>query len=144
MELNDNMEVDGNTIKGKIDFKIRDGRLINYEPLQNISNFIFKNRDFEDISFTELHETLIVDGFKMDIKEMEIASSVLNLYMSGIYHFKDNSNINILLPWSNLKKRSKNYLPKNSGKSQEDSKGLKLNYSGYPGKLKLGLGHKTL
>lgn len=144
MDLDDKMEVIGSSMLGQIKFKIKDGHLLNYEPLQNISNYIFRNRDFEDISFTELNETLLIEGFKMDIKEMEIASNVLNLYMSGIYHFKENSNINILLPWNNLKKRGKNYIPKNSGKSLEDSKGLKLNYSGYPGKLKLGLGHKDL
>jgi hypothetical protein len=142
MDLDDKMEVIGNSMAGQINFKIKDGHLLDYEPLQKMSQFIFRNRDFADISFTELNETLLIDGFKMDIKEMEIASNVLNLYMSGTYHFKENSNINILLPWSNLKKRGKNYIPKNSGKSLEDSKGLKLNYSGYPGKLKLGLGHK--
>ncbi|MBC7694594.1 MAG: hypothetical protein H7141_04020 [Burkholderiales bacterium] len=141
MDLDDKMEVIGNSISGQINFNIKDGHLLDYEPLQKISTFIFRNRDFKDISFTELHETLYIEGFKMDIKEMEIASNVLNLYMSGVYHFKENSNINILIPWSNLKKRGKNYIPVNSGKSAEDSKGLKLNYSGYPGKLKLGLGH---
>lgn len=141
MDLDDKMEVVGNSIVGQINFKIKNGHLLDYEPLQKISHYIFRNRDFKDISFTELNETLLIDGFKMDIREMEIASNVLNLYMSGIYHFKDNSNIDILIPWSNLKKRGKNYIPINSGKSAEDSKGLKLNYSGYPGKLKLGLGH---
>ncbi|MES2566061.1 MAG: AsmA-like C-terminal region-containing protein [Bacteroidota bacterium] len=142
MELDDKMEVNGNSMIGKISFKIKDGHLIGYEPLENISNFIFKNRDFKDIYFTEINETLFIDGFRIDIEEMEIASNVLNLYMSGIYHFKDNSNINILLPWSNLKKRGKNYIPQSSDKNAEDSKGLKLNYSGFPGKLKLKLGHK--
>lgn len=141
MDLDDKMEVIGNSMVGQIKFKIRDGHLIDYEPLQKISHYIFRNRDFKDISFTELNETLFIDGYKMDIREMEIASNVLNLYMSGIYHFKDNSNIDILIPWSNLKKRGKNYIPISSGKNAEDSKGLKLNYSGYPGKLKLGLGH---
>jgi len=141
MNLDDKMEVIGNSISGQVDFKIKDGHLLDYEPLQKMSQFIFRNRDFQDISFTELNETLLIEGFKMEIREMEIASNVLNMYMSGIYHFKEKTNINILLPWSNLKKRGKNYVPQSSGKTAEDSKGLKLNYSGYPGKLKLGLGH---
>jgi hypothetical protein len=66
----------------------------------------------------------------------------LNLYMSGTYHFKEQSNINILLPWSNLKRRGKNYIPKSSGQTAENSRGLKLNYSGMPNKLKLSLGNK--
>ncbi len=141
-ELDENMEVIGNTIAAKVDLKLKDGHLLNYEPLQNISDYIFRNRDFKDISFSEINETFIVTGFKMDIQEMEIASNVLNLYMSGTYHFKDQSNINLLLPWNNLKRRGKNYIPKSSGQSAENSRGLKLNYSGMPGKLKLSLGNK--
>lgn len=141
-ELDENMEVIGKTIAAKVDLKLKDGHLLNYEPLQNISDYIFRNRDFKDISFSEINETFIVDGFKMDIQEMEIASNVLNLYMSGTYHFKDQSNINLLIPWNNLKRRGKNYIPKSSGQTAENSRGLKLNYSGMPGKLKLSLGNK--
>jgi hypothetical protein len=116
--------------------------LLNFEPLQKISDYVFKKRDFQDISFSELNETFLIDGFKMQIQEMEIASNVLNLYMSGVYDFKEKSSINILLPWNNLKKRGRNYIPINSGQSAENSKGLKLNYSGYPNKMKLNLGNK--
>ncbi len=142
MDLDEKMEVIGNTMKGEVRLKIKDGHLLNYKPLENISDYIFKNRDFQDISFTEINENFYLDGFKMDIQEMEIASNVINLYVSGVYHFKEQSNINILLPWSNLKRRGKNYIPKSSGQSAENSKGLKLNYSGYPKKLKLSLGNK--
>ena len=143
MDLDEKMEVIGKTMKGNVRLKLKDGHLLNYEPLQKISDYIFRNRDFKDISFTEINETFLLDGFKMEIKEMEIASNVLVFYVTGLYDFKEKSNINLLLPWSNLKKRGKNYIPKNSGQSAENSKGLKLNYSGYPGKLKLGLGNKS-
>lgn len=142
LELDDKMEVIGKTMKGEVKLKLKDGHLRNYEPLQKISDYIFKNRDFEDIYFSELNETFLIDGYKMQIQEMEIASNVLNLYMSGIYHFKEQSNINILLPWNNLKRRKKNYIPTNSGQSANNSNGLKLNYSGYPNKLKLNLGNR--
>lgn len=142
MNLDEKMEVIGKSLKGEVHLKLKDGHLRNYEPLQKISDYIFRNRDFQDIAFTELNETFLVDGFKMEIREMEIASTVLNLYMSGVYDFKEQSNINITLPWNNLKRRGKNYFPKNSGQSEENSKGLKLNYFGYPNKMKLNLGHK--
>jgi hypothetical protein len=142
MDLDEKMEVIGKTIKGEVNLKLKDGHLLDYEPLQKISNFIFRNRDFQNISFTEINETFHMDGFKMDIEEMEIASNVLNLFMSGTYHFKEESNINILIPWNNLKRRGKNYIPKSSGQTAENSKGLKLNYSGLPNKLKLSLGNK--
>lgn len=143
MELDDNMEVLGNTIDGEVKFKLKDGHLLNYEPLQKISDYVFRNRNFQDISFTEINETFIISGYKIYIRETEIASNVLNLHMSGIYNFKDYSTINILIPWNNLSKRGKNYIPKSSGKMASDLKGLKLNYSGFPNKMKVGLGHNT-
>ncbi|MBA2610416.1 MAG: AsmA family protein [Bacteroidetes bacterium] len=141
-ELDNNMEVIGSSMDGKIKVKLTDGHLLNFEPIQNISDYVFRNRDFKDVSFSEINETCTIKGFEMLIHEMEIGSNVLNLFVSGNYNFKDNSNINILVPWSNLKKRGKNFIPKNSGQTAENSKGLKLNYSGPPKKLKLSLGYK--
>ncbi|MDO8999612.1 MAG: AsmA-like C-terminal region-containing protein [Bacteroidota bacterium] len=141
-DLDKNMEVVGKTMDGEIKLKLKEGHLINFEPIQNISDYVFRNRDFKDISFSEINETCKIKGFEMHIQELEIASNVLNLFVSGVYNFKGNSNINILIPWSNLKKRQKDHTPKNSNQSAENSKGLKLNYSGLPKKLKLSLGYK--
>lgn len=141
-DLDNKMEVIGNTLKGEVKLKLKEGHLVNYKPIQNISDYVFKNRDFKDVSFSEINETCTIDGFEMQIREMEVASSVLDLYVSGTYNFKSESNINLIIPWSNLKKRDKNYIPKGSGKSFDDAKGLKLNYSGPPKKMKLSLGHK--
>ncbi len=141
-DLDNKMEVIGNTLKGEVKLKLKDGHLVNYKPIQNISDYIFRNRDFKDVSFSEINETCTINGFEMQIREMEVASSVLDLYVSGNYNFKNESNINLIIPWSNLKKRGKDYIPKTSGKSFDDAKGLKLNYSGLPKKMKLSLGHK--
>jgi len=123
--------------------KLVNGHLINYEPVQSLSNFLFKNRDFNDIAFSELNERFKLRGYEMQIDELEIGSNVLNLYVvDGLYHFKGNSNINILIPWSNLKKRGKNYIPKSSGESAESTKGVKLNFNGPSKKMKISFGHK--
>jgi len=140
-ELDNKMEVIGNTLMGEVKLKLKNGHLIDYKPIQNISDYIFKNRDFKDVSFSEINGTCKINGFEMVIQEMEVASSVLDLYVSGKYNFKNESNINLIIPWSNLKKRGKDYIPKTSGRSFDDAKGLKLNYSGAPKKMKLSIGH---
>jgi hypothetical protein len=141
-ELDEKMEIVPYTMLGNVDLKLKEGHLLDYEPLQNVSSFIFHNRDFTDITFSEINERFRIKGYEMQIEELEIASNVLNLFMIGTYHFKSQSNINLVIPWSNLKKRGKNYIPKASGLAAEDAKGLKLNYSGEPKKMKLSLGHK--
>ncbi len=141
-ELDEKMEVIPETMAADVKLKLKDGQLVNFEPVQSMSNFIFKNRDFDNVTFSELNQRFRIRGYEMDIQELEIGSNILNLFVTGIYNFKENSNINILIPWSNLKKRGKNYIPKNSGESAENSKGLKLNYSGPTSNMKLSLGHK--
>lgn len=141
-KLDENMQIIPSTMGGIVKLKLKEGHLLNYEPLQNISNFVFHNRDFNDVTFSEMHETFRINGYEMDIEELEIASNILNLFVQGTYNFKSLSNINLVIPWSNLKRRGKNYIPKSSGQSAEDTKGLKLNYSGMPKKMKLNLGHK--
>jgi hypothetical protein len=142
-DLDPKMNLLGETMAGDVSLKLKNGHLINFEPVQNLSNFLFKNRDFNDVAFTELNESFKLRGYQMQIDELEIGSNILNLYVvDGLYHFKGNSNINILVPWSNLKKRGKNYIPKNSGQSAENTRGLKLNFSGPSKKMKISLGHK--
>lgn len=141
-ELDEKMEIVPYTMAGNVDLKLKEGHLLEYEPLQNVSNFIFHNRDFNDITFSEINERFHIKGYEMKIDELEIASNILNLFVSGTYNFKSQSNINLVIPWNNLKKRGKNYIPKASGLAAEDAKGLKLNYSGEPKKMKLSLGHK--
>ncbi|MGZ3883817.1 MAG: hypothetical protein ACXVPD_06360, partial [Bacteroidia bacterium] len=137
----DSFSLEPGSLAGKAEVKLKNGHLINYEPLQNISHFIFRNRDFQDITFTEINETFYIQDNKMQINELEIASSVLNMYIEGIYDFKGESNINMRIPWSNLKRRGKNYVPQSLGEEGKDAKGLKLNYHGQPDKLKLRLGN---
>lgn len=142
-ELDEKMNFKPHTMEGDVKLKLVNGHLINFEPVQSLSNFLFKNRDFNDVAFTELNEKFTLKGYEMQIEELEIGSNVLNLYVvNGLYNFKGNSNINILIPWSNLKKRGKNYIPKNSGQSAENTKGVKLNFNGPNKNMKISLGHK--
>lgn len=141
-ELDEKMEIVPYTMLGDVTLKLREGHLKEYEPLQNISTFIFHNRDFNDVTFSEINERFRIKGYEMQIEELEIASNILNLFVSGTYNFKSQSSINLVIPWNNLKRRGKNYIPKASGMAAEDAKGLKLNFSGEPKKMKLSLGHK--
>lgn len=141
-DLDDNMEVIGATMSGDVKLKLKEGHLQNFEPVQSMSNFIFRNRNFDDVTFTELNETFRIKGYEMEIQELEVGSNILNMYVTGRYNFKETSNINILVPWHNLKRRGKNYVPKNFGEGIENAKGLKLNFSGPTSNMKLSFGHK--
>ncbi|MBS1638341.1 MAG: AsmA family protein [Bacteroidetes bacterium] len=141
-KLDNSMKIVPTSMIAQVYLTLKDGHLLEYEPLQNVSNYIFRKRNFNDITFSQLEQTFDVHGYEMKIDHLEIASNVLNLYVDGIYNFKGESNINLKIPWNNLKKRGENYVPRNMGKAGEDVKSLKLNYHGFPGKLKLSLGNR--
>jgi hypothetical protein len=142
--LDQKLEIIPGSMDGDVKVKLTEGHLINFEPLQKMSTLIFKNRDFNDITFSELTETFHLSGQKMEIDELEVASSVLNFFVvDGVYNFHGISNINLLLPWSNLRKRSKNYVPKSSGESASNTRGLRINYRGYNQNMKASFGHQS-
>ncbi|HQQ93400.1 MAG TPA: AsmA family protein [Bacteroidia bacterium] len=138
--LDENKQLVGESLRSDISLKLIDGHLLNFEPMQNISKHIFRNRDFKDIAFSEINETFILKGQSMKIEEMELASNVMNMYVSGVYSFNNLSCINLLIPWNNLRHRGKDYVVKTSGVSAEDTKGVRLYFEGPPGKMKLMMG----
>jgi len=103
------------SIYGDFDFSIKKGKLLNFEPLQNMSNFLFKRRDFNNVQFGEIRSHMTIRGTEIDIRKMEIESSVLRLFLEGRYSLKDKTNLEVQVPLSNLKRRDKNYKPENVG-----------------------------
>jgi hypothetical protein len=100
---------------GDVQFSIKRGRLRNFEPLQNMSNFLFKNRDFTNVAFGEIKSRLTFHGTEIEISKMEIESSVIRLFVEGRYSVKDSMNLEVQVPLSNLKRRDKTYKPENVG-----------------------------
>lgn len=137
--LNEHFQLQAPDLEGEVQLKLKDGHLLEFEPLQNISPY-FRNRDFNDITFSEINQTFKIKGTDMDIQNLEIASNVLNLYVDGIYSFKGNTDLNIRIPLSNLRRRDKDYVPKSLGDEGKAARALLLNAHGMPDKIKISLG----
>jgi len=92
-------------MKGTIDTKIKNGSLKDVEGLEKISKYIFKNRDFSNIQFADLHNHSTINGTMLNIDTLNIFSSVLTMFIEGSYDFNEtNTNLLITIPFSNLKK----------------------------------------
>ncbi len=115
MQLNQKGAVVPKSISGTVDFSVKNGALVNYAPLQNIKTFILKNRDLSNIEFAELHDKLEIKNNEIRINRMEIESSVLTVFVEGLYSLGGNTDISLQVPLSNLKKRKEGYTPKNAG-----------------------------
>lgn len=114
LNMKKNGEFDLNSMNGQANFSIKNGALINYEPLTKIKSFLFKNRDLSDIRFAEIKDDINFQKGLITINRMEINSSVLSLYVEGT-HSKKETDISIQVPLSNLKNRNKDYQPENTG-----------------------------
>jgi hypothetical protein len=117
LELTKKGDFDLNTLTGKANFSINDGELIDFGPIKNISNFLIKNRNMDDVHFAEIKDDLSFKQGEITINRMEINSSVLTLFVEGIYGPKK-TDISIQVPVSNIMSR-KDYKPENmsTGKS---------------------------
>ncbi|MEO6288533.1 MAG: AsmA-like C-terminal region-containing protein, partial [Ginsengibacter sp.] len=129
--LNDDGIAYPNSIQGIVDFSLKKGTLINFDPVKKLQNFLFKNRDFENIQFAELKDRLEISKGEIKINRMEIQSSVLTLFVEGIYSMKGTTDMSIQVPLKNLKKRNEDYKPENQGADKKG--GASIYIRGRPG-----------
>jgi len=121
-----------NTLKGIIDFSLKDGQLMDFEPVKNISRSVFKNRDFSNISFAELKDRLELKGSAIKINRMEIRSTVLTMFVEGKFDMKNGTDIGIQVPLYNVGKKDRQYNLENRG--IHSSNGISINLRAKTGK----------
>jgi hypothetical protein len=143
--VDDNGKVLPGTIESVVDFSLKNGALTNYEPVKKMQNFLFKNRDFDNIRFAELKDRLEIKNQEVKINRMEIQSNVISIFVEGIYSKRGNTDMSIQIPLSNIKKRDADYRPENVGTGKRGGSSIYLR--GRPGpdgsiKFKLDLFHK--
>ena len=129
------------TLKGTVDFSLKNGALNNYEPIMDIRKSIFKNANMSHVTFAELKNRLEVDGYKIKINRMEIQSSAIGMFVDGLYDIKkEETKINIQVPLKGLK-RDSTYIPQNIGldKKAGTSVYLEGKVDKKTGKVKFGL-----
>jgi len=99
-------KVIGSTMLGDLSLKITKGKLKDFESLSQISKYIFKNRDFTNIDFSEVNNEYELMGSEMTINKLEVYSSVLTLFAEGRYDLNQaNTDLVIQVPFSNFKKK---------------------------------------
>ncbi len=104
--FNSYLQVDKKSIWSKIDVKIENGKLLNYQPLMKLSRFINID-DLKEVSFKTLQNQILINDETIHIPAMDIQSTAINLGISGEHKFNNviNYRINILLSELSSKKR---------------------------------------
>ncbi len=89
--------------KSSIQFNLKNGQLLNFPPFEQIHQKILRKRNLSDVRFADLHDSIEVNGENITINRMEIRSSVLTMFVNGIYNMKTGPDMSIQVPLSNLK-----------------------------------------
>ncbi len=109
--LNGKGDPNMNTIAGNASFSLKNGALLNFPPLMEVQKTAFKNRDFSNVQFGEISNKLVFENAGVTIKRMAINSSVLTLFLEGVYGLNNNTDISIQVPLKNLKKKEDEVRP---------------------------------
>ena len=89
--------------KSSVNFNLKNGQLLNFAPFEQIHRKILKKRNLSDVRFADLHDSIEVRGENITVNRMEIRSSVLTMFVNGIYNMKTGPDMSIQVPLSNLK-----------------------------------------
>jgi hypothetical protein len=114
MNMTSSGDFDMSTLSGKAAFSIKNGAIVDFDPIQNISFFLFKNRNMSNVQFAEIKDDIDFNKGTIKVNRMEINSNVIKLFVEG-YHSPTETDFSIQVPLSNLKSRDKDYKPENTG-----------------------------
>ncbi len=131
-----------NSMRGKLDFTVSQGALLDFEPIMKIGKFAFPLRDVENITFSDLSGSLNLRGEQIDVNKLTISSSVLNFDIDGIYSFGRGTNLALTIPLRNSKNDAS--LATKAERKAVRERGIVLHLIAYDneGKMKIKWGKK--
>ena len=136
--ITDQASILPHSMKGTIDFRLVNGELIEFEPVEKIGSFVFKNRDFSNIQFAVLKDKFLLDGEELTVNRMEIHSNVLVMFVEGVYDFSKGTDMSLQVPLSNIKDPKKDIELHNIGVDAKTGVSVRLRAkTGDDGKLKV-------
>lgn len=121
--LSDEIKLIENSVNGEIKFKISQGELNNFDPLLQLSKFIFKKRHLENLTFQNIETKLIIKDGKVYISPFTIYSSALQLSLKGVYGLQSGTDLFLDIPLKNPEKDKKRI---KKGLKPKENKGLIL------------------
>ncbi len=112
------------SLNGKITFRLEDGVLDHFAPLEKIGKVVFKQRNLSHVTFKDIHNTLDVSGNTITIPPMTIESSAVNMQVQGVYKMPKGTDIALSVPLRNPEKEEASTI---FGKLLRTGKGIVVN-----------------
>ncbi len=107
------------------DMTIKNGELVNYEPLNALSKFVDVN-DLKNLKFSELKNTLTIKNKVLYVPTMDIHNNALNLNLTGTHTFDNVLDYKIKLSLSELLSKKRKTQSNEFGEEDEKTRGINL------------------
>jgi hypothetical protein len=125
-EWDKNLNINQKSIITNTSFEIRKGELIDFMPLMGLSKFISVN-ELKHIYFSTLKNQILIKDRVITIPQMDIASSALNLSVSGTHDFDNQYDYHIKVALSEILFRKARNAKKENQENAEEDKGKGVN-----------------
>lgn len=133
--LTPKLNLDLASISSDINVTIRNGQLVNFEPMKKLSKFV-NEKELSDIRFNELKNNFHIENQTIFIPEMEIKSNLNTIAIMGTHTFDNHMDYRVKLSLKNPTKKDKD---ERFGAVEKDNKGglnLLITVKGTPDDLK--------
>lgn len=107
------------------DMSIKNGELINYEPLNSLSKFVDVN-ELRNLKFSELKNTITIKNKVLYIPAMDFKNNALNLNVTGTHTFDNVVDYKVKLSLSELISKRRKPQPNEFGEEDEKTRGISL------------------
>lgn len=107
------------------DMTIKNGELLNYEPLNALSKFVDVN-DLKNLKFSELKNTLTIKNKVLYVPTMDIHNNALNLNLTGTHTFENVLDYKIKLSLSELLSKKRKTQSNEFGEEDVKTRGINL------------------
>ncbi|MEO6521333.1 MAG: AsmA-like C-terminal region-containing protein [Mucilaginibacter sp.] len=104
--LTNNGSIVPRSINGYVTLNLKNGALINYNPLKTVGKLAFPFRDLNNIVIPNLDARFDLHGDNITINPMKLTSSIINIDIAGTYGLTRGTNIALDIPLRNPKKDS--------------------------------------
>jgi len=132
--------IDKKTMQGRLSFSLKNGSLINFAPIMKIQEIAFKKRDFTDVQFAEIKNTVTIKEGIVTVPRMQIESSVIKFFLEGQYGLISGTDMRIQVPLSNLKNKDRSDMNKKAKNKEKGGASVYLRAkTGDDGKVSIGL-----
>jgi AsmA-like C-terminal region len=136
--LTDKARLAPNSLRGTVDFRIANGQLVDWEPMEKIHEAVLKKRDMSAVLFGPVQNELDIDSTTITLHRMEIQSTAFTLYAEGTYDLRKGADMSLQVPLSNLKTRAVDAPPESRGNDSKAGLSLRLRArTGDDGNLKI-------